>query len=186
MSLNHALLGFLSYAPMTGYELKRYFDQSIYHFWNANLSQIYPALSRMVEEGLLTVEVEHQEDRPNRKVYTITDAGREGLQRWLQQPIDLPQIRTAFLIQVFFGGRLEKEEIVAQLRHHLALHRERLAAYRGAVREALQQNVEATGLEQEGFFWGLTLDAGIQCEEGWIKWCKEAIEKIEAMSDDHD
>ncbi|OIO91678.1 MAG: hypothetical protein AUK03_10780 [Anaerolineae bacterium CG2_30_64_16] len=186
MSLKHALLGFLSYAPMTGYDLKRYFDQSIHHFWNANLSQIYPTLSRMVEEGLLTMEVEHQEDRPNRKVYTITGVGREELQRWLREPLGLSPLRVPFLIQIFFGGSLEKEEMLARLRHHLALHQERLAAYQGPVREVLRQNVEATGLEREGFFWGLTLDAGIQCEEGWLKWCEEAIEKIEAMGDGHD
>ena len=49
MSLKHALLGFLSYAPMTGYDLKRYFDQSIHHFWNANLSQIYPRLMKVAQ-----------------------------------------------------------------------------------------------------------------------------------------
>ena len=184
MSLKHALLGFLDYTPMTGYELKQCFDQSIRHFWNANLSQIYPALSRMAEEGLLTVEVEYQEDRPNRKVYTITDAGCEELQRWLQEPIDLPPMRVAFLIQVFFGRRFEKEGILVQLRHQLALHQERLAAYQGPVREVIRQNVETTGLEREGFFWGLTLEAGIKSEEGWIEWCQKTIEKIEAMDDD--
>ncbi|HID63899.1 MAG TPA: PadR family transcriptional regulator [Anaerolineae bacterium] len=184
MSLKHALLGFLSYAPMTGYELKQHFDQSIYYFWNAKLSQIYPTLNRMKEEGLLTMEVKYQEDKPNRKVYHITDAGREELQRWLREPADLSPVRVAFLIKVFFGGRLEKEEILAQLRRHLALRREQLAAYRGPVREVLQQNIEATGLEREGFFWGLTLDMGIKYVEGWIEWCERAIEKIEAMNDD--
>ena len=182
MSLKHAVLGFLSYAPMAGYDLKRYFDQSIYHFWNANLSQIYPTLSQMVDEGLLTVEIEYQEDKPNRKVYYITDAGHEELRRWLREPIDLPQNRIAFLIKVFFCAKLGKEEILAQLRHHLALRREQLALYQGPTREVVQQNIEATGLERDGLFWGLTLEAGIKCEEAWIAWCEEAIEKIEALN----
>ncbi len=184
MSLKHALLGFLNYRPSTGYDLKHLFDQSIYHFWNANLSQIYPTLSRMVDEDLLAVEIEYQQDRPNRKVYDITDAGREELQRWLREPIDLPQNRFAFLIKVFFAARLEKEEVLTQLRHHLALHREQLAVYEGPTREVVRQNIEATGLERDGLFWGLTLDGGIKWEEAWIAWCEEAIEKIETM--DHD
>jgi DNA-binding PadR family transcriptional regulator len=183
MSLKHALLGFLNYAPMTGYELKQHFDRSIYYFWNANLSQIYPTLNRMKEEGLLTMEVEYQEDRPNRKVYHITDAGRAELQRWLREPADLPPVRSAFLIKVFFGGRLEKEEMLAQLRRQLALHQERLAIYQGAVRDGIRQNAETTGLERESLFWGLTLDMGIKYEEGWIEWCQETIEKIKAMTD---
>jgi DNA-binding PadR family transcriptional regulator len=181
MSLKHALLGFLSYQPMTGYELKQRFDQSVHHFWSANLSQIYPTLSRMEKEGLLTVETEYQEDRPNRKVYYMTDIGRKELLFWLREPMDLSPTRMAFLIKIFFGVRLEQEEILTQLRQHLALHQERLAAYQGAVWDVLQQSIEATGLEREGFFWSLTLEAGIQFEQGWIEWCEKTIEKIESM-----
>ena len=182
MSLKHALLGFLSYQPMTGYDLKQHFDRSIYYFWNAKLRQIYPTLSKMKDEGWLTMEVEHQEDRPNRKVYYITAAGREELLHWLQETAAVAPIRDAFLIKTFFGDKLEKEEMLAQLRHHLALHQEQLTAYQGLVRETIRQNVEETGLEREGFFWGLTLDRGIEYEQGWIEWCQETITKIEAMT----
>lgn len=180
MSLKHALLGFLNYSNMTGYELKQHFDQSIHHFWNANLSQIYPTLTQMEEEGLLTMEVEYQENRPNRKVYHITEAGREEMQRWLREPMDLSPVRQAFLIKIFFGGSLEKEEVLAQLRHNLKLHREQLATYLGPVQEGLRKGIEATGLKREGLFWELTLDAGIKTKEAWIEWLEEAIKKIEA------
>ncbi|MEA3439326.1 MAG: PadR family transcriptional regulator, partial [Chloroflexota bacterium] len=77
-----------------------------------------------------------------------------------------------------------KVEMLAQLRRHLILHQEQLAAYQGTVQQAIQQNAEATGLVREGVFWSLTLDMGIKNEQGWIEWCEEAIEKIEAMDDD--
>ena len=79
MSLKHALLGFINYGPMTGYELKKFFDTSVAHFWNAELSQIYPALKAMESEGLVEMKVEVQDDRPNRKVYSITENGRREL-----------------------------------------------------------------------------------------------------------
>ena len=183
MPLKHALLGFLNYQPMTGYDLKQNFDQSIYYFWNAKLSQIYPALNRMREDGWLTMEVDYQEDRPNRKVYHITEAGRGELHRWLKEPVDMATVRDAFLIKIFFGGELEKEEIKAQLRRHLILHQEQLAAYQETVRCGIRQSAEVTGLERESVFWGLTLDIGIKYEQGWIEWCEESIEKIEAMDD---
>lgn len=179
MSLKHALLGFLNYTSMTGYELKRHFDQSINHFWNANLSQIYPALSQLVEDNLLEMEVEYQQNRPNRKIYRITGPGREELKRWLQESMDLPPARYAFLIKIFFAGSLKEEDILVQLKERLEMHKHRLAAYKGMVREVLDQNVATTGLEREGLFWGLTLEAGARFEETWIQWCEDAIGKIE-------
>jgi len=184
MSLKHALLGFLNYQPMTGYDLKQHFDRSIYYFWNAKLSQIYPTLNRMREGGWLTMEVDYQEDKPNRKVYHITETGRGELHRWLQEPVGMAPVRDEFLIKIFFGGKLEKDEMLAQLRRHLTLHQEQLAAYQETVQKTIQQSAEATGLLREGVFWGLTLDMGIKYEQGWIEWCEEAIGKIEAMDDD--
>jgi len=184
MSLKHALLGFLNYQPMTGYDLKQHFDRSIYYFWNAKLSQIYPTLNRMREGGWLTMEVDYQEDKPNRKVYHITETGRGELHRWLQEPVGMAPVRDEFLIKIFFGGKLEKEEMLAQLHCHLTLHQEQLAAYQETVQKTIQQSAEATGLLREGVFWGLTLDMGMKYEQGWIEWCEEAIGKIEAMDDD--
>ncbi|NLI14550.1 PadR family transcriptional regulator [Pelotomaculum propionicicum] len=181
MSLKHALLGFLNYGSMSGYDLKQCFDQSIQHFWSANLSQIYPTLSQLEEEGLLTMEVAYQEDRPNRKVYHITEAGRAELRRWLREPMETPPQRQPFLVKVFFGGNIAKEDLLAQLRCQLSLHKEQVSAYQGPVRKVLQQYIEATGLAQEGLFWGLTLEAGIKQKKAWIEWLEEAIVKIESL-----
>ncbi len=109
MSLKHALLGFINYGPMTGYELKKFFDTSVAHFWNAELSQIYPALKAMESEGLVEMKVEVQDDRPNRKVYSITESGRRELVDWLAKPADRDQVREPILIKVFFGSSLSKQ-----------------------------------------------------------------------------
>jgi hypothetical protein len=90
-------------------------------------------------------------------------------------------VRDEFLIKIFFGGKLEKEEMLAQLHRHMILHQEQLAAYQGTMQQAIQQSAAATGLLREGVFWGLTLEMGIKYEQGWIEWCEEAIGKIEAM-----
>ena len=184
MSLKYALLGFLSYQPMTGYDLKQRFDLSIYHFWNAKLSQIYPTLTRMKEEGLLTMDVEFQDDKPNRKVYHLTNSGRDELRRWLLEPEDAPQLRIAFLIKVFFAGMLKKDDILAQLEHQLALHQAQLVDYQETVRNHIDESIEATGMKRDGEFWELTLEMGIKFEEGWIEWCEETIETIEGMNDE--
>jgi PadR family transcriptional regulator, regulatory protein AphA len=83
MSLEHAILGFLNYHLYSGYDLKKIFDNSIRHFWPADQSQIYRTLSRLEENGLAEMERVPQEDRPDRKVYHITEAGRAALREWL-------------------------------------------------------------------------------------------------------
>ncbi|HUW66177.1 MAG TPA: PadR family transcriptional regulator [Spirochaetia bacterium] len=183
MSLKHALLGFLNYAPMTGYELKQHFDGSIRHFWNSSLSRIYPMLGEMENEGLVTMEMQVQDGRPNRKVYHMTQAGREELQGWLRTPLDQQPVREPFLIKVFFGANLTKEEILAELRQKLAFHRGLLADYRGPVREGMKENIEATGLKRDGLFWRLTLDAGLKHVTASIEWLEESIRKIEELDE---
>ena len=73
--LKYALLGFLSYQPQTGYELKQVIDQSVQYFWQAKQSQIYRTLKALEEEGLVASQVEPQEGRPDRRVYAIKESG---------------------------------------------------------------------------------------------------------------
>ena len=83
MSLEYAILGFLNYKPMTGYDLKKAFDDSVRHFWYADQSQIYRTLNRLNEKDWVSRDVIEQDTRPDRKEYSITDSGREALRQWL-------------------------------------------------------------------------------------------------------
>lgn len=178
MSLKYALLGFLNFSTMTGYQLKQHFDQSIRHFWSANLSQIYPALGHMEKEGLLTMEVEYQEKHPPRKVYRITEVGRRELMRWLAEPIELTSVRVPFLIKVFFGANLEKEKMLRLLREQMELHRRVLEQFL-EIKGSIKEHIDSEGIEKEVFFAGLTLECGIKFEKAWVEWFEESIEKIE-------
>ena len=100
--LKYALLGFLNYLPMTGYELKRYYDVSANYLWHAKLSQIYTTLKKMEEQGLLTSEVVAQESRPDRRVYTITEEGRAELRQWLAEPMTRLHVHKEPLLLKFF------------------------------------------------------------------------------------
>lgn len=112
MSLKHAMLGFLNYSPWSGYDLKGIFDNSVNHFWPADQSQIYRSLAEMDKQGWIDQELIRQEGRPDRKLYHITEEGREELQRWLTTPAVHKPHRSAPLVQVFFAGQLDDEEIL--------------------------------------------------------------------------
>lgn len=182
MSLKHALLGFINYGPMTGYELKKFFDTSVAHFWNAELSQIYPALKAMESEGLVEMKVEVQEDRPNRKVYSITEEGRRELLDWLTRPAEREQVREPLLIKVFFGSSLSKEQLLAVLRAAVAEARP-MIAYLEHAHTFVDKFVESIGLEHEALFWQLTIDAGLKIHKAELEWTEEAIDKVEAADD---
>jgi len=182
MSLKHALLGFINYGPMTGYELKKFFDTSVAHFWNAELSQIYPALKSMESDGLVEMKVEVQEDRPNRKVYSITDQGRHELLGWLAQPAEREQVREPILIKVFFGSSLPKRQLIDVLRNSADDVRS-MVTYLQYANTFVDKFVESIGLQHEALFWQLTIDAGLKIHSAELAWAEEAIEKIEAAPD---
>lgn len=172
MSLPHAILGFLQVMPMTGYDLKtQAFDRTVAFFWNAVQQQIYRELDKMADKGWVECEVEHQTDRPSRKVYEITDAGRAAFAEWLTQNQPLVQHREAFLIQLFFAAQLTNEQIISLLEFQRAGHEERLAALQQIVIPPIDdpQHRRRRTLIQ------LTLDLGLRMEHMYIDWLTEAL-----------
>jgi DNA-binding PadR family transcriptional regulator len=182
MSLRHALLGFLNYGPHTGYELKKVFDVSVAHFWNAELSQIYPTLKALETEGLVEMEVEVQADRPNRKVYSITEDGRRELLDWLATPAEPDQVREALLIKVWFGSSLRKDEVISVLEKRASELRERLAAYAAAA-GFVREYTARTEMQSEALFWQLTMDAGVKHSQAHLEWIEDTIRTLEKLGD---
>jgi DNA-binding PadR family transcriptional regulator len=179
MSLEFATLGFLNYHPYTGYDLKKIFDTSIRHFWPADQSQIYRTLARLTERGFARVEKVPQLDRPDRKVYYITDAGREELLRWLACPPPLDEPRSAPLIQVFFAGQLSNDQILEKFEGFAAIMRAMLAQYDHVPAQIGPYQEEITS-PREHFFWLLTLDNGIRSMRANLEWAENIIEQIKA------
>ena len=177
MSLKYAMLGFLNYQPFSGYELKSTFDNSVRHFWPADQAQIYRTLAELAEEGWATMEVVPQEDRPNKKVYHITEAGREALRGWLVTPLPLQDHRSAELIQVFFAGQLSDEEALAMFERFAQQYRAVLATY-SQIPEQIKAYEEMIGSSREAFFWLLTLEHGIRSTQSVLDWLESVIERL--------
>jgi DNA-binding PadR family transcriptional regulator len=181
MPLSHAILGFLDYHPLSGYDLKKYFDQSIAHFWSATQSHIYKALEKLENDGLVQSQVIVQEGRPNRKQYQITEAGRHELQHWLTSPLPLEQVREVWLIQVFFSHSSTNKEIVALLETRIQTIREVLAVYHTVAQTAIDKNAERIGLERAGQLWQITLDHGIDYYEFELAWLEKTLKRVHEL-----
>jgi DNA-binding PadR family transcriptional regulator len=177
MSLEYAILGFLNYHPYSGYDLKKIFDSSIRHFWPADQSQIYRTLARLTGQGYAEMERVPQDGRPDRKVYTITAAGRVELMSWLAGPPPLGDPRSAPLIQVFFAGQLTDEEILAKFEGFAAIVRTVLAQYEQIPGQIVPYQQEINS-PREHFFWLLTLDSGIRSMRASLAWAENVIQQL--------
>jgi PadR family transcriptional regulator AphA len=117
-----------------------------------------------------------QEDRPDRKTYTITAEGRQELRRWLLRPLPPEKARDAHLIHVFFAGQLDDQAIVAMLAREAGASRDLVARY-DQVHAASEPYVEMAGSARETFFWMLTLDFGVRMAQARLDWLESVIER---------
>ncbi len=119
MDIKSILLGFLTRQPLTGYELKKRFSISFSFFSGVSYGSIYPALKKMEKERLVTQQLEIQDGAPNRKVYSITAAGRKVFIEALTAPYHWEMPKNTFLTRLFFFAHLSPEERKAAIRGHL-------------------------------------------------------------------
>jgi PadR family transcriptional regulator AphA len=110
MSIKYAILGFLSWEPLTGYDLKKRFADSEVLYWSGNNNQIYRALVELHQDGWVTQTI-HDQLSPSRKVYTITERGWAELRAWVMTVPEPPQLRSPFLVQLAWADQLGAGEL---------------------------------------------------------------------------
>jgi PadR family transcriptional regulator, regulatory protein AphA len=147
MSIRNAILGFLSWKPFTGYELKKLFADSLSFHWSGNNNQIYGSLVELHKDGAVSIEVRQQEKLPAKKVYTITDAGRAELRAWLLSEPELPVFRSLAHIQLAWSECLSDDELDGLL----ALYERKLSDQAIMCREVSRRAIERpSGGSEEG------------------------------------
>jgi PadR family transcriptional regulator AphA len=181
MSLEIAILGFLNYQPLSGYDLKKVFDRTVQHFWHADQSQIYRTLSRLTDESLVKVEIVEQSDRPDRKVYSITPAGTKKLHQELSAPFPQGVSHSAPLVQVFFSGQIPDEKVIEKLKESLTGMRQQMAQF-NQIPEMVREFADIVDSKRELFYWFLTLEFGKQSLQMNIDWLESVINRIEQQN----
>lgn len=175
MSLKHAMLGFLDMTPFCGYDLKKIFDSSVKFYWTATHSQIYKTLNEMNKEGLVKVELIQQTDFPNKKVYHITDKGKQELLKWVTTPSDLPPVRHKLLVQLSWADRLSTEQIIELLQNYADKLKECLALFNS---EEHCKVISFGRTKREQFLWRSLLENGISTHESELKWVLKTIKGL--------
>jgi DNA-binding PadR family transcriptional regulator len=177
MAIAHAILVSLIECPASGYDLGKRFESSVGFFWKATHQQIYRELTKLEEQGWISAEVIAQENRPDKKLYSVTELGKQQLIEWMVQPGEPTPIKDDLLVKIFAGYLAPKETILAELQRHRQHHQERLRTYQEIEQQYFQY---PQSLSQPDKFRYLTLRKGIGYEMDWITWCDEAIELLKS------
>lgn len=181
MPLEHTILAILDFQPMSGYDLKKFFDVSVAHFWSATQSHIYKSLEGLEKKGWAEAQVIPQEGKPNRKEYQITAEGRSELRRWLVTPLPMDPVREAVLIQIFFSHSSSNEEIAALFESRIKEIREQLQVLKTSAQAAINENGNLIGIERARQLWQITLDYGIDYYEFELAWNEKIIKRIRKL-----
>lgn len=168
----YGVLGMLTFAEMSGYDLGKAIEGSIGFFWAPAKSQLYAELRRLVELGWAREREVEQTDRPDKRIYTITPDGEEALRSWLgTPPEDFDPIKSPFLLRLFFAHLAGPDAVRALIAEHRRQAEELLETF---------GQIEGHLVEQGGPVPPyLTLTYGMTYASGVVDWCDRTLEQLD-------
>lgn len=175
MSIKYAILGILSWKPSSGYDLKKVFEESSILYWSGNNNQIYKTLVQLLDEGLVTNEVLHQESTPSKKLYTITDEGTAALKEWVLSTPELPEFKKTFLIQLAWADQLDENELDSLLsRYENEINIQLLMQ-----QEKVRRGVTSPGrTEREIYLWNMIYENIISSYKNELDWIRKVRKEM--------
>ncbi len=173
MSLKHAILVLLETEPSSGYDLVKHFKSRLGYFWNAKHQQVYLQLKKLTEDEWITFKAHSQSNKPDKKVYEITELGRKGLGDWISQPVKPNKINDALLVKLYGGHLTSKDNILAELAAHKKSHESVLENLLNIENNYLELNKDKQAHYLLPY---MTLRRGIIGEKAWLEWADE-VEK---------
>lgn len=180
MKIDTVLLGLIKIHPrISGYQLKTIINESTGYFFQAHLSQIYPRLKQLAEDGRLVFEVVPQTGKPDQKLYTITNEGVETLNGWLREPYKFKKQRGCFddyVLKFLFMGHLNNEDILRYLDSGIAYFSEELHTLKTdnlGVETQFAESASKGDSESSVRLWRGVMDHLFEETELRIEWLKK-------------
>jgi DNA-binding PadR family transcriptional regulator/NRPS condensation-like uncharacterized protein len=179
----YAILGVLNLYPASGYDIKRFCDAGVTHFWNENYGHLYPVLHKLEHEKLIeqvkkTEIPAGQVTGRNRVVYQITERGRSDLKQWLTAPVQPAPPRLELLLKMTFAGAAEQDFLQDELQRLRQGHQARRVMMRKALAK-LENDLKAK--EWPGYpYWIATIRYGLQDADFRIRWYAETGARIQS------
>lgn len=164
-----AILGMLTVEPMSGYDMKKFCEQSLAHFWHENYGNLYPRLRQLQTDGLIRGRREARQRGPDAIVYTLTARGRRRFLQWMQEDPEPERVRSEFMLKLFFGSHAGPEVTAG-----------RIATYRTQQQAIQRQYADIERMIRAGLadrpeapYWLMSLRRGQLLTEARLRWCEE-------------
>lgn len=170
----YAILGVLYMKPCSGYDIKKFCDKTISHFWNENFGHIYPVLKQLLEEGLISLADTEKDER--RKLYYITETGKQEFKEWLIEAPQLQPPRSELLLKLSFGNYMPKEKVLSMIGDVKERNAVKLEQYR--LMEDSYVTNEAAKKDPAFPYWLASLRLGIVNAEVAIRWADDTIQLL--------
>ena len=173
-----AILGFLIWEPMSGYDIKKAIEYSTSNFWSESYGQIYPILKRLTEEGLVTQSLLTTSGGRDRHVYTITETGQEELRRWLSEPTEPSVVRNELLLKLFFGRQVAAETNIRQIETFRNAQQQDLERYAKIRKELTTTHKDPADVA----YWLMALRFGESQKRALLTWCEETLAELHGLA----
>jgi DNA-binding PadR family transcriptional regulator len=172
MSVRYALLGFLAQQPRHGYELRAAFEALVggEENWDVKPSQVYSTLARLEESGLVAEESVEKQGGPEKRVYSITPAGRDALRSWFASPTVSDHLHDEVFVKLMLS--LSSGGLTRQV-----IHVQRTALYR-ELHRITEQRQEANPQQELARI--LLMDKTVMHLEADLRW----LDMVEARLDE--
>jgi DNA-binding PadR family transcriptional regulator len=180
MSLRDAVLAALLEGESSGYDLAKAFDAAAANFWMATPQQLYRELDRLAVQGLVRARVVQQERRPNKRLFSLTDAGRAAIEHFTVRPPKPCVIRDELMIKVQAadaGDARAVRELILERQQWAAAKLQRYERMRTRLLDGRSEDEYLAQTERVGPY--LTLLRGISFEEENVRWAERALTVIE-------
>jgi len=173
-SSSFAILGLLTFAPMSGYDLGQHVRASVGHIWSESYGQIYPNLKKLAAAGLVSSKTEKQKNKPDRHIYSITAKGRTHLATWLalQPQPEIP--RNEMLLKLFFGAKVSPTVLIGYVERMVTEHRALLEKFTAIEHEEILQLQHMP----DAPFWKMTARFGQLEMEAHLRWAEETLMQL--------
>lgn len=178
-TLGYTLLGLLARGDRSGYDLAQGLKDPVGFFWHAQHSQIYPQLARLEAAGLIEHTRVEQSDRPDKKVYRLTETGEAHLQAWLGAPVEVPKHRDELVLKAYSIWLADPSAAAQMMRAHAQVHAERLAEFERRLGWLERHTAgQMDRLDSPWFGVHAVLKRGIGFEREYLEWCRWMTERL--------
>jgi DNA-binding PadR family transcriptional regulator len=169
VSLRYLILGLLIQKPMSGYDIKSLLKSFGWLIGSPSFGSLYPALRALLEDGLVTVEgVPHQEKRP-RKIYSVTEAGKQALQGWIDLPVLPDASLKSFIMRLVLADSFSTAGLIAYLQQRRA----QVSAHQAALKRAGGALEGNAGSGQR-----LAFDYGLALATAEMAWLDSMLDQL--------